>query len=66
MHAFKGLERLAVLAIDMDGIGQTERAMLHYAGLSRARAILKVFLPESARSGYTGQAVLFSQRYQPA
>jgi hypothetical protein len=66
MHAFKGLERLAVLAIDMDEIGQAERAMLHYAGLSRARAILKVFLPESARPKYISQATMFSQRYIPA
>lgn len=66
MHAFKGLERLAVLAIDMDEIGEAERSMLHYAGLSRARAILKVFLPDSSRAKYTQQAVMFSQRYIPA
>jgi hypothetical protein len=66
MHAFKGLERLAVLAVDMEEIGQAERAMLHYAGLSRARGILKVFLPDGARSKYSEQAVMFGQRYRPA
>src|SRR5205807_617354 len=34
MHAFKGLERLVVLATDMDEIGDPVRSMLHYAGLS--------------------------------
>lgn len=62
MHAFKGLERLVVLAIDMDGIGEPERAMLHYAGLSRARGLLHIFLPESAREAYGRQAANFATR----
>lgn len=62
MHAFKGLERLVVLAIDMDGIGEPGRAMLHYAGLSRARGLLHVFLPESAREAYGLQAANFATR----
>lgn len=62
MHGFKGLERLVVLAIDMDGIGEPERALLHYAGLSRARGLLHVFMPESARDAYARQAAAFAAR----
>ena len=62
MHAFKGLERLVVLAIDMEGIGNPERSMLHYAGLSRARGLLNTFLPESERGPYGHQAAAFGAR----
>jgi hypothetical protein len=62
MHSFKGLERLVVLAIDMDGIGNPECSMLHYAGLSRARGLLHTFLPESERGAYGHQAAGFAAR----
>lgn len=62
MHSFKGLERLVVLAVDMEGIGDPSRAMLHYAGLSRARGLLHVFLPESAHEAYGRQATAFASR----
>jgi hypothetical protein len=62
MHSFKGLERLVVLAIDMEGIGDPERSMLHYAGLSRARGVLHTFLPEDARATYGHQAAAFAAR----
>ena len=62
MHAFKGLERLVVLAVDVDGIGLPERSMLHYAGLSRARGLLHVFMPEDARATYAQQAGAFATR----
>ena len=62
MHSFKGLERLVVLAVDMEGIGDPARAMLHYAGLSRARGLLHVFLPESSREAYGRQAAAFAGR----
>jgi hypothetical protein len=62
MHAFKGLERLVVLAIDMDGIGNPESSMLHYAGLSRARGLLHTFLPESERLTYGHQSAAFAAR----
>lgn len=62
MHGFKGLERKVVLAIDIEHIGHAQMAMLHYAGLSRATIILKVFLPEEARSAYARQAILFTER----
>lgn len=62
MHAFKGLERQVVLAIDMDGIGELERGMLHYSGLSRARSLLHVFVPEAARKAYGQQAAGFAAR----
>ena len=62
MHAFKGLERRVVIAIDMDHIGQTTWSMLHYAGLSRAKALLYVFLPETAKTIYSTQASNYAQR----
>ena len=62
MHSFKGLEREVVIAIDLDGIGQDHWAMLHYAGLSRARTLLHVLLPEASRSAYTTQAQNYGMR----
>lgn len=62
MHGFKGLERLVVLAIDMEGLGESARAMLHYAGLSRARGLLHTFIPESAKGAYGKQAATFATR----
>lgn len=62
MHSFKGLERMVVLAVDVDDIGQPERTMLHYAGLSRARCLLHTFLNDGARTAYAGQAAAFASR----
>jgi superfamily I DNA and RNA helicase len=62
MHGFKGLERLVVLAIDMEGMGEPAKAMLHYAGLSRARGLLHTFIPESAKGAYVNQAAAFASR----
>lgn len=62
MHAFKGLERQVVIAIDLDEIGQDHWSMLHYAGLSRARTLLHILLPESSRSAYTNQAHKYGKR----
>ena len=66
MHAFKGLERQAVLAIDMAEIGEDQWSMLHYTGLSRARVLLHVFLPASAKGRYDKQARAFGGRVQGA
>ena len=66
MHAFKGLERQAVLAIDMAEIGQDHWSMLHYTGLSRARVLLHLFLPTSARGRYDKQARAFGGRMKVA
>ncbi|HJW55300.1 MAG TPA: NERD domain-containing protein [Burkholderiaceae bacterium] len=62
MHAFKGLERLVVLAIDMEGIGHPACRMLHYAGLSRARAVLKTFIHQDQKQAYMDQAVAYGSR----
>lgn len=62
MHAFKGLERRVVIAIDMGGIGQPTWSMLHYAGLSRARTLLRVFLPEHEKTNYSVQATNYAHR----
>ena len=62
MHAFKGLESQAVIAIDMDEIGDEYWSMLHYTGLSRARTFLRLLLPKSARSRYDQLARSFGNR----
>ena len=62
MHAFKGLERQVVLAIDMEGIGAPDLKMLHYAGLSRACGLLRTFLPAKKRTAYNAQAKAFADR----
>ena len=65
MHTFKGLERQAVVALDMAEIGQDNWSMLHYTGLSRARVLLHVLLPATAKSIYDKQARAFGRRLQP-
>ena len=62
IHAFKGLERKAVIVVDIEGLGQEAQSMLYYAGLSRAMGILRPFLPDTEREGYQGQAVRFGHR----
>ena len=62
MHAFKGLERKAVVAVDMASIGNDRFSMLHYAGLSRARMLLCLFVPESVRLTYTHQYEKFGAK----
>jgi hypothetical protein len=64
MHAFKGLERQVVIAIDMAETGDVKWAMLHYAGLSRARGLLHVLLPSSSKRAYELQAEAFGRRLQ--
>lgn len=62
MHAFKGLERNVVIAIDMDEIGSPNHSMLHYAGLSRARTLLRAFVPAACRPAYVRLAEDFAKR----
>lgn len=62
MHSFKGLERNVVIAIDMSEVGQLAWSMLHYAGLSRAKTLLYVFLPGSLKSTYSAQATNYARR----
>lgn len=62
MHGFKGLERQVVLAIDMDEIGQGYWQLLHYAGLTRARGLLRTFIPQTRKSAYQAQAKSFAER----
>jgi hypothetical protein len=64
MHGFKGLERMAVIAIDMAEIGEPQYSMLHYAGLSRARCVLHSLVPESATGRYDRQAVAYGKRVE--
>ena len=64
MHSFKGLERQAVVAIDMAEIGEDFWSMLHYTGLSRARVLLHVFLPSAAKGSYEKQARAFGRKLQ--
>jgi hypothetical protein len=62
MHAFKGLERSVVLAIDLGDIGQEEWSMLHYAGLSRAKTLLVPFVPRASERNYRALAAAFGRR----
>jgi hypothetical protein len=62
MHAFKGLERNVVIAIDVDNVGDEAASMLHYAGLSRARGLLCIFMPDDQRKAYQAQAQSFGVR----
>ena len=62
MHAFKGLERSVVLAIDLVEVGQQEWSMLHYAGLSRARTLVVPFLPIAREPRYLELATEFGRR----
>ncbi|SHF84901.1 Uncharacterized conserved protein [Loktanella atrilutea] len=64
MHAFKGLERQVVIAIDMEETGDAKWSMLHYAGLSRARGLLHVLVPAAKRKSYERQAENFGRRIQ--
>lgn len=52
MHSFKGLERKAVVAIDLTGLGYGETSVLLYAGLSRARSYLSVFIDEADKEAF--------------
>lgn len=62
MHAFKGLERNVVIAVDLEHIGDELFAMLHYAGLSRARILLRPFVAEAEKNAYQKQATAFGKR----
>lgn len=64
MHAFKGLDRQVVIAIDMAEIGNEKWSMLHYTGLSRARVLLHVLLPADSKDKYEIQARTFGERLQ--
>ena len=65
MHGFKGLDRLAVVAVDMAEVGEPVWSMLHYAGLSRARCLLRCLVPESAAKRYSRQAAEYGRRLKP-
>lgn len=62
MHAFKGLERQVVLAIDLTNIGQEHLSLLHYAGLSRPTTLLRTFMSAKERDAYAAQARKFGER----
>jgi hypothetical protein len=62
MHAFKGLERNVVIAIDMEEIGESQYSMLHYTGLSRACLLLKAFLSQPKHRTYNELATAFGAR----
>lgn len=61
MHSFKGLERKAVIAIDVTDISDQASSILLYSGLSRARTYLTVFLHESERHMFRVNAGVFGR-----
>lgn len=52
IHAFKGMESLAVILTDIDRISGEKAESLLYVGMSRARLKLVVLMHESCRSEY--------------
>lgn len=62
IQSFKGLERKIVLAIDLEEIGDEAWSMLHYAGLSRARTLLHVFLSRGKQTRYAEQSRAYGLR----
>lgn len=62
MHAFKGLERKVVLAIDLEGIGDEMWSLVHYAGLSRAIGLLRPLVADHERKNYRAQTERFAAR----
>lgn len=62
IHSFKGLERDVVLVVDLEHLEDEAVSMIHYAGLSRARGLLCLFIPEHQRDAYARQAQAFGVR----
>ena len=62
MHAFKGLERKVVLAVDLVDLGDARFGPLYYVGLSRARTLLELFIPSASRGAYEELARQFGAR----
>lgn len=62
IHAFKGLERKVVLAVDLANVGRPEAVMLHYTGLSRARVYLLPFFDTAEKPAYEAQTSEFGKR----
>jgi hypothetical protein len=62
IHSFKGLERKCVIAIDIQDLEDETRALLHYAGLSRAQFLLTSFLHSDTRPEYERRLREFGAR----
>ena len=56
MYAFNGLERQAVVAIDIDEMVQAQWPMPHYPGSSKARVLLHVSCPSRRKAVMEGKA----------
>jgi hypothetical protein len=52
IHSFKGLESKIVFLIDVDGFKSDQNRVLNYVGMSRAKALLYMFLPERIMDEY--------------
>lgn len=62
IHSFKGLERKCVVAIDIEDLEEDTKALLHYAGLSRAQFLLTTFLHSDTRPEYQRRLKDFGAR----
>jgi len=62
MQSFKGLEKKAVIAIDLFDLEELEQKYLHYCGLSRARVVLYICLQEEQRVAYDKLSKEFGER----
>jgi hypothetical protein len=62
MHAFKGLERSIVIAVDLEIIEKREKQLLLYCGLTRAKAGLVCCIPDALRKTHDELSAEFGRR----
>ena len=62
IDSYKGLESKAVLAIDIDKLGEYESRQTVYLGCSRALAFLSVFINENIRYEYSKLAREYGEK----
>jgi hypothetical protein len=62
VQAFKGLESTAVALVDVEDISTPRGAAAVYVGVSRAQALLAVFIRKTQEEAYGRRAFEFGQR----
>jgi len=62
IHAFKGMERRAVLVTDLAEISDENWTLLHYIGMSRAKSLVVPLIPDEAKPSYERMSHLFGKK----
>jgi hypothetical protein len=62
IQSFKGLERRAVLVVDMDELLAEDSRFINYCGLSRARTFLTLFINNKEKSAYDNLSKEFGKQ----